>query len=143
VQRNIDAQSDELLMDEDRAQIDELEEDVNNDIHYQFDLQTSEQSLNDQPKLMQTNETVDLVENLNDVTHPPAEQAVSIAEPTEDPPQPDLIADSLISETDAILQAEADATKSITNNTEFVSFEEGDLEIVSIQAPTIRYQSLI
>ncbi|CEL59785.1 hypothetical protein RSOLAG1IB_03719 [Rhizoctonia solani AG-1 IB] len=129
VQRNIDAQSDELLMDEDRAQIDELEEDVNNDIHYQFDLQASEQSLNDQPKLMQTNETVDLVENLNDVTHPPAEQAVSIAEPTEDPPQPDLIADSLISETDAILQAEADATKSITNNTEFVSFEEGDLEI--------------
>ncbi|CAE6395051.1 unnamed protein product [Rhizoctonia solani] len=130
VQQNIDARIDELSMDEDRAQIDELEEDPNDGLHYQFDLQVSKQSINDQPQSVQTDETADPAYGQNNATSSTPGQATAVVEPAEDTTQADLITDSLVSETDAILRAEANAAEPITSSAEFVSFEEqGDLEI--------------
>ncbi|CAE6465548.1 unnamed protein product [Rhizoctonia solani] len=128
VQLGLDAQTDELSMEDDRAQVDELEEDPNEGLQYPPDLLSSEEQVNDehvngQLELAQAAQPAGQPSGQDDVTSSAPDEAVSIEESTEEPPQTDLITNSLVAETDAILQAEMHGATTATENTGFASLE--------------------
>ncbi|CAE6417670.1 unnamed protein product [Rhizoctonia solani] len=124
VQHTLNTEIDELSTGENYVQIDELDEDPNNGLDYEIDLQASEQGVGSQHNLVQTDEPVDPGYEQNDIISSASEQALSVNEPTEAPLEANIITGSLLAQTDAILQAEAQVTETTTDNAEFVSLEE-------------------
>ncbi|CAE6528104.1 unnamed protein product [Rhizoctonia solani] len=128
VQLGFDAHTDELSMDEDRAQIDELEEDLNESLQYPSnpDLHFNTDRVSGEPELVETPKLAEQAHGQSDAISVAPDQPVSIEQPTEEPPQTDVETKELVSKTDAILQAEALGTTTATDGAHFISPEEQD-----------------
>ncbi|KAJ1308890.1 hypothetical protein OPQ81_004577 [Rhizoctonia solani] len=126
VQISLDVQTDNLSMDEDRAQIDELEEDPNEGLQHPSEPPSSLQHVDAEyvnnehgPAQVQL---MDHTNGENDITLA-FEESVAIEEPTGGPPQADTETNALVSKTDAILQAETLIATTATDNPGFISLE--------------------
>ncbi|KAF8760313.1 hypothetical protein RHS01_01689 [Rhizoctonia solani] len=113
---------------------------MDREIPYQSLPVSSEQGVGSQHNLVQTDEPVDPGYEQNDIISSASEQALSVNEPTEAPLEANIITDSLLAQTDAILQAEAQVTETTTDNAEFVSLEEqSGRGIVSIEVVVLHH----
>ncbi|KAH7343546.1 hypothetical protein B0J17DRAFT_642820 [Rhizoctonia solani] len=132
VQSGLDAQADEILIDGDHAQIDELAEDINEGLQSPSnpDPRVNGEHINGEPGPTETSQLADQIYGQDVVTTARLDQVVPIEEPTEELPQTDIEINSLLSETYAMLPAEALSATTATGNGDYVSLEEQDnLEI--------------
>ncbi|KAG8759727.1 hypothetical protein FRC11_001512 [Ceratobasidium sp. 423] len=128
VQLGLDTQTDQLSMDDDRAQTDELEEDPDEGLRYPPGLPSSEgqvngEHVNGELEPAQVAQPTDQPSGQDDVTSVGSDEAVSTEESIEEPPQTDVVTNSSVAKTDAILQAEMHGTVTVTDNTDFASPE--------------------
>ncbi|CAE6369488.1 unnamed protein product [Rhizoctonia solani] len=121
IQLGLDVQTDDISMNEDRAQIDELEEELDEGLQYPSG---SDPNVNGEPEPAESFKLVEKAHGQNDVTPAASDQARSLEEPTEEPPQTDIEINSLVSQTDAILQAETLGAATTTDNSDYVSLED-------------------
>ncbi|CAE7108626.1 unnamed protein product [Rhizoctonia solani] len=131
VQLGLDAQTDELSMEGDRAQIDELEQDTNESLQYRPDSDSHIGGVyvNGETELAETPQLAKQAHGQSDVIPTGSDQAVPAEEPQEELPQTDIETNALVSKTDLILQAETLGTTAGTDNTHFVSLGQEHLEI--------------
>ncbi|KDN51236.1 hypothetical protein RSAG8_00865, partial [Rhizoctonia solani AG-8 WAC10335] len=126
-------------MDDDRAQIDELEEDLNESLQYppDSDPHIHGEQVNGEPRPAENPQLAERAHARSDITPAGLDQTVSIEEPSqpaEEPPQTDMETNSLVSKTDAILRAETLGITAATEKTDFSSLEEQDtLELSEVE----------
>ncbi|KDN51238.1 hypothetical protein RSAG8_00867, partial [Rhizoctonia solani AG-8 WAC10335] len=118
-------------MDDDRAQIDELEEDLNENLQYppDSDSHINGEQVKGESEPAENPQLAEQAHAQSDITPAGLDQTVSIEEPSqpaEEPPQTDMETNSLVSKTDAILQAETLGITAATEKTDFISLEEQD-----------------